>query len=313
MNTDKQGEQRDRSRRGSRPKPEFQTIPEDLWRVRVLSINEFEYCSPPKGMTLSRGDFVVVSTRYGMDLGRVLGPVNTYSNIDVNLIRRIIRIATDSDLARRERLANEEESAFNICRGRIEAFGLPMKLIKAHYVLNGNKVVFFFTADNRVDFRVLVQDLADYFKMRIELRQVGLRDSSRVIGGVAVCGRPYCCHGMTDKLSPVTIKMAKEQNLSLNSLKISGACGRLLCCLAFEHDHYAAERKLLPAQGSSIVLEGVLYKVAEVHVFTSSVLLHGSEGQVMEVPASRLVRKHGRWSIRPEDMGEKVTEESRSP
>ncbi|OQX29791.1 MAG: hypothetical protein B0D92_01885 [Spirochaeta sp. LUC14_002_19_P3] len=234
----KDNAQRDKKRREAVSVPDFESLPDNIWRMRIASINEFEYCSAPEGMSISRGDFVAVSSRYGTDLARILGPVRISDDIKVDQIHRIIRIADDEDIARREEFEDREITAFSLCRDRIREFDLPMKLIKAHYVLDGSKVVFFFTADSRIDFRELVQDLANCFRVRIELRQVGVRDSSRILGGVAVCGRPYCCHGMTDQLAPVTIKMAKEQNLSLNAQKISGACGRLFCCLAYEQDNY---------------------------------------------------------------------------
>ncbi len=228
----------DRHRPDHNSDPGIKTIPEDLWRMRVVSINEFEYCAAPKDIVLSRGDFVIANTRYGIDLARILGPITNTEDASMKPIRKIERLANDQDFSRREKLAVEEENAYEICQERITRFGLPMKLIAAHFVLNEQRIVFFFNAENRIDFRELVQELANLFKMRIELRQIGIRDSSRVIGGLAVCGRICCCHGVTDRLGPVTIKMAKEQHLSLNSHKISGACGRLLCCLAFEKDSY---------------------------------------------------------------------------
>lgn len=218
--------------------PGFHSMPDNIWRMRVTSINEFEYCAAPEGVNISRGDFVAVYSRYGTDLARILGPARIHDDVKADQVHRIIRIADDEDIAQREKFEHMEITAFSLCSERIKEFNLPMKLIKAHYVLDGSRVVFFFTADKRIDFRELVHDLANYFKLRIELRQVGARDSSRILGGVAVCGRPYCCHGMTDQLAPVTIKMAKEQNLPLNARKISGACGRLLCCLAYEQDNY---------------------------------------------------------------------------
>ncbi len=227
--------------------PGMKTIPENLWRMRVVSINEFEFCAAPKDISLSCGDFVIANTRYGNDLARILGPITSIENASMTPIRRIERLANDQDFSRREKLAVEEENAYEICQERIDRFGLPMKLIEAHFVLNEQRLVFFFNAENRIDFRELVQELANFYKMRIELRQIGIRDSSRVIGGLAVCGRICCCHGVTDRLEPVTIKMAKEQHLSLNSHKISGACGRLLCCLAFEKDNYDEDSRKSPS------------------------------------------------------------------
>ncbi len=303
MHNDKDGRHHDRGRQeGSTGKADFQSIPENLWRARVVPTNDFEYCSPKADMEIERGDFVVISTRYGKDMARILGPANERDGVEAEHVRLIDRIATDADKIRREDLGQLETAAHKICREKISKLKLSMKLVSAHYILDEQKVMFFFTAENRIDFRDLVKELVSHFKMRIELRQIGVRDESRVVGGIAVCGRQYCCHGITDKLSPVSIKMAKEQNLSLNSLKISGPCGRLLCCLAFEHDHYSAERKLMPHEGSRILYEGVNYKVTEVNIFARKVQLSGSEGRRMDVPVSRLTRKdRGGWEILPEE------------
>lgn len=306
MHNDKDGRQSDRVRQdGSTDKADFQTVPDNLWRAKVVPTNDFEYCSPPAGMDFERGDFVVISTRYGKDMARVLGPAVERDGVEAEQVRLIDRVATEADIARREDLEDREKAAYKICRKKISSLRLSMKLVTAHYILDEQKIMFFFTAENRIDFRELVKELVSQFKMRIELRQIGVRDESRVIGGIAVCGRQYCCHGMTDRLSPVSIKMAKEQNLSLNSLKISGPCGRLLCCLAFEHEHYSAERKLMPHEGSRITYEGVNYKVTEVNIFARKIHLSGSEGRRMDIPVSRLSRKErGGWEILPEE-GEK--------
>ncbi len=301
MNKDKNG--RDRGRRDDNPgKSEFQNVPENLWRARIVPTNDFEYCSPPSNLNIERGEFVVISTRYGLDMARILGPATDREGVEVEHVRLIDRIATEDDITKREDLEQREKVAYNICRERINKLKLAMKLVSAHYILDEQKVMFFFTAENRIDFRELVKELVSHFKMRIELRQIGVRDESRVIGGIAVCGRQYCCHSLTDKLSPVSIKMAKEQNLSLNSLKISGPCGRLLCCLAFEHEHYSAERKLMPHEGSRISHEGVSYKVTEVNIFARKIHLSGPEGRRMDVPVSRLSRKDGGgWEIISEE------------
>ncbi len=302
MSKDKNGRGQ---RNGNTDKSGFHDIPENLWRARVVPTNDFEYCSPPKDMNIERGDFVVISTRYGNDMARILGPVIVRDDIDFENVRIIDRIATTQDLEKRKDFEQREDVAYKYCRERIIRLKLAMKLVSAHYILDEQKVMFFFTAENRIDFRELVKELVSHFKMRIELRQIGVRDESRVIGGVAVCGRQFCCHSLTDKLSPVSIKMAKDQNLSLNSLKISGPCGRLLCCLAFEHEHYSAERKLMPHEGSRIIYEGVSFKVTEVNIFSRKIHLFGPEGRHMDVPVSRLARKDGsRWIILPEEAEE---------
>jgi len=216
--------------------------PGKLWRARVVSINDFEFCSPSEDTELSRGDFVVISTQYGIDLAWILGPASNLDSIETSRIRRIIRIASKKDLSRRRSLEELEKKAFEICREKISTLKLALKLVSSHYTLDEQKILFLFTAENRVDFRELVKLLATHFRKRIELRQVGARDETRVIGGVAFCGRMYCCHSITDQLAAVSIKMAKDQNLPLNLLKASGPCNRLLCCLSYELAHYASEK-----------------------------------------------------------------------
>jgi len=187
-----------------------------------------------------------------------------------------------------------------------------MKVIRAHYLPEESKLLFFFTADGRVDFRDLVKDLVATFRTRIELRQIGVRDESRVLGGMAVCGRMYCCHGVSDRLRPVSIKMAKEQELSLSSTKISGPCGRLLCCLAYEYDFYREERRRFPAVGASVVGRQESYHVKEVNFISRRVTLVGSEGGVQEVHHSSLTFDPGRgsWSV---DLPAEPEEETEAP
>lgn len=312
MQKEKNGSRSDKGRRSSpQGHADFTEIPEHLWRARIIPTNDFEYCASPEEITIERGDFVVLKTRYGRDMARILGPVTETDDVEAENIRLVVRTATDEDFARREEYESKEAEAHRICRQKIIELGLGMKLVSAHYMLDEQKVMFFFTAENRIDFRELVKELVAHFKMRIELRQIGVRDESRVVGGIAVCGRQYCCHSLTDKLSPVSIKMAKEQNLSLNSLKISGPCGRLLCCLAFEHEHYSTERKSLPREGGRISHDDVSWKVTEVNIFKRNIHLAASEGRRMEVPACRLSRKDGGgWQILPEaEINEPVVDE----
>ncbi len=208
-------------------------------------------------------------------------------------------LATPSEMARYSENSAKEESALVVCREKIAKHRLNMKLITTHFLLGESKVVFFFTADERVDFRDLVKDLVSVFKMRIELRQVGVRDESRLIGGLSVCGRDYCCHSITDKMQPVSIKMAKEQNLSLNSMKISGPCGRLLCCLSYEYDYYVEEKSRMPSEGSRIRIDHELWKVSEVNILSRQVVLTASENRTLYVPFDEfyLDPDEGHWCI----------------
>jgi cell fate regulator YaaT (PSP1 superfamily) len=211
----------------------------------------------------------------------------------------ISHIATPDEIRRYSENKEDEKEAIKICREKIAKHNLDMKLVTAHFLLSEPKVLFFFTAEDRVDFRNLVKDLVSVFRMRIELRQIGVRDESRVLGGLAVCGRDFCCHCVSDKLKPVTIKMAKEQNLSLNSMKISGPCGRLLCCLSYEFDFYLEEKQAYPAEGSRIKLGQDLFKVTEINILSHKMTVSGSEGRQFTIPRSELYFDHekGRWEV----------------
>lgn len=268
-------------------------FPERLIKVRFVHFNETEYCEYPADMELSNRDYVVADGKYGKDLAMVKGDAYMVSEKGkpkhVREIYSIVRKATEADLEKYRENTEREKDAFRICAEKIADHKLDMKLVSAHYLLDEPKVMFFFTADNRIDFRALVKDLVVVFRVRIELRQIGVRDEAMVTGGLGVCGRDYCCHGITDKLRTVSIKMAKDQNLSLNSMKISGACGRLLCCLAYEYDFYAEERKKYPNEGSRVVYEDKFYKVTENNVLTKTVKITAADGAGFVMPLSGFV------------------------
>lgn len=211
----------------------------------------------------------------------------------------IDRLATPDDLRRYQENQEKEGEALKLCREKIARHGLDMKLVTAHYLLGEPKLLFFFTADVRVDFRELVKDLVSIFRIRIELRQIGVRDESRVLGGLAVCGRDFCCHSVTDKLNPVSIKMAKEQNLSLNSMKISGPCGRLLCCLSYEYDFYIEEKQKYPPEGSRLKIDHDLMKITEVNILSRKISLAGPDGRFLMIPCSAVYfnEEMNRWEI----------------
>ncbi len=270
-------------------------LPETLYRLRADPYNEsyFAACET----ALEKGMQVIAPTRYGKDICTVLGVVKSPGFVRSDEVVKIERLATPEDVERRVLDAEKEKKAYEVCQERIKAHNLPMKLVFAHYLFDEPKVLFFFTADSRVDFRNLVKDLVTVFKMRIELRQIGVRDEARVVGGCGVCGRVLCCHGVTDKLVPVSIKMAKDQNLSLNSLKISGPCGRLLCCLAYEFGFYREARRGMPGEGVKIPFDGTVFRVIEVNVPAGRLRLSGEDGRYIEAPASRFVQKDGRWAM----------------
>ncbi len=214
----------------------------------------------------------------------------------------IDHLATPSEMARYEENNSKEESALLLCREKIMKHKLNMKLVTTHFLLGEPKVLFFFTAEERVDFRDLVKDLVSVFRMRIELRQIGVRDESRLIGGLSVCGRDYCCHSITREMDPVTIKMAKEQNLSLNSVKISGPCGRLLCCLAYEYDYYMEEKAGYPPEGTRIKIDRELWKVSEINILSRKLHLQGSEGRSLYIPLEYIMydSESGFWNVDPD-------------
>ncbi|MDR3167844.1 MAG: hypothetical protein LBT93_07860 [Treponema sp.] len=265
-----------------------------LYRLR-LSYSHETFLAAYPGEPLNPGSMVLVPTRYGRDLAQVIGPIHRPAG--GGEIARIERPASAEDLERSVQNGQQEQEAFKICKQKIDAHKLDMKLVSVHYLPEEPKILFFFTAENRVDFRDLVKDLVSIFKTRIELRQIGVRDESRVVGGLGVCGRGYCCHAVSDKLKPVSIKMAKDQNLSLNSMKISGPCGRLLCCLAYEHGFYGEQRRLIPQEGCKINYDGTLWKVLEVNVVTGKVKLTADDGRQIQIPSSNFEKIDGRWRV----------------
>ncbi len=262
---------------------EEESMETTLYRLKIDYSGETEFCEINNSYELNKNDHVVVETRYGRDLVHVLGPLKCGGGCCKKDLKTFIRIATEEDLLIKNQNDEKEKEAFNICRDKIREQKLDMKLVGAHYLVDEAKVLFFFTAEARVDFRELVKNLVSIFKMRIELRQIGVRDESRVLGGMGVCGRDYCCHGVMDDLRPVSIKMAKEQNLSLNSMKISGPCGRLLCCLSYEYDYYIEEKKKMPPEGSKVFSGKVYFYVRELNIFTQMVKLVNNNGRLFDV------------------------------
>ncbi|MBP5330061.1 MAG: hypothetical protein J6Y75_09230 [Spirochaetaceae bacterium] len=272
-------------------------FPDVLYKTKLEYSSEGVYVTVPNGMVLKDTDFVIIQTRYGKDLARVLGKAEQPVGIRPEDVVMIERKATEADLEKAKDLIKKEAEAFKIFQEKVAAHNLDMKLIATHYLLEEQKVLFFFSAENRVDFRELVKDLVSVFKMRIELRQIGVRDESRITGGLGVCGRPYCCHAVSDKLRPVSIRMAKDQSLSLNSMKISGQCGRLLCCLSYEHDWYVEARKNLPPEGIKFFYDGTTFKVSEVNPLTTMIKMIGEDGRFLEMPVSRMRCIDGQWKI----------------
>jgi len=277
-------------------------IAEKLWKARIISINEFEFCSSTADMGITKGNYVIMPARYGMELARISGPTSNLDSIEAASIRRIIRIATKSDFSKRGHLERLEESAFEICREKIFELKLEMKLLCSHYTFDERKILFYFTAKDRIDFRELVKALVTQFRKRIELRQVGSRDETRMIGGVAVCGRLYCCHSITDQLAVVYTKMAKDQ-------RAFGPCSRLLCCLSYELGDYASEKRLLPRKGVKIAYKESMYEVTEVNKLSRTIQLTTSNGLRIYTSASSISRRpEGGWEIRSDKMNKSIVE-----
>ena len=268
-----------------------------LYCLKLFYSCESLYAKNDKKLDLNPGDYVIVPTRYGRDLARVLGQSKKPMGVKPSDVIQIDRKASKDDIARADENKKREEEAFKVFKEKVEYHKLDMKLIAVHFLVDEPKALFFFSSDNRVDFRELVKDLVSVFKMRIELRQIGVRDEARITGGLGVCGRPFCCHGVSDKLRPVSIRMAKDQNLSLNSMKISGQCGRLLCCLSYEFDWYNEARKKLPPEGLRIYYDGTNFKITEVNPLTSMVKMLGEDGRLLEVNAKRFVKDGNPWKI----------------
>ncbi len=243
------------------------------------------YYFDPKGYKIKAGDHVIVETARGVEYGTVIGGIREVTDDRVvQPLKAVIRVATQEDDLRAEKSRAKEKDAMRICNEKIRKHKLDMKLIDAEYTFDNNKVLFYFTADGRIDFRELVKDLAAVFKMRIELRQIGVRDETKILGGIGICGRVLCCNSFLSEFAPVSIKMAKEQNLSLNPTKISGVCGRLMCCLKNEEDTYEYLNSKLPSIGESVTtIDGVRGEVQSVNVLRQKVKVLVDAGDEKEL------------------------------
>ena len=214
--------------------------------VRFKSVGKIYYFAP-NGIQFKKGDFAIVETVRGTEIGEVmLENRGVEEERVVSPLKPVLRKATDDDFKKVEEIKKKEKRAFDTCLEKIRQHNLSMNLVDVEYTFDENKILFYFTADGRVDFRELVKSLASVFKTRIELRQIGVRDEAKMLGGIGVCGRPICCNSFLGEFQPVSIKMAKEQNLSLNPTKISGTCGRLMCCLKYEQSTYEEMLRFVP-------------------------------------------------------------------
>lgn len=231
-----------------------------------------EYYFDPQGIEVCAGQGVIIETSRGIEYGECArGNTQVEDDAVVQPLRPVVRIATDRDLETVAKNREKEKSAFRICQEKIAEHGLDMKLVEVEYSFEGNKILFFFTSEGRVDFRALVKDLAGIFHTRIELRQIGVRDEAKMLGGLGICGRPFCCASFLEEFQPVSIKMAKTQNLSLNPTKISGTCGRLMCCLKYEQDAYEDAVKRLPKNESFVETPDGVGTISQVNLLREQV------------------------------------------
>ena len=269
------------------------------------------YYFDPTGFTVQKGDHVIVETARGVEYGTVvLGPKEVTDDQVVQPLKPLMRVATEEDAAVCASNEEKEKDAFQICLEKIKKHGLEMKLIDSEYTFDRNKLLFYFTADGRIDFRELVKDLASVFRTRIELRQIGVRDETKICGGIGICGRTLCCHSYLSEFAPVSIKMAKEQNLSLNPTKISGVCGRLMCCLKNEEEAYEELNSRLPHIGSHVkTAEGLDAEVQSVSVLKQLVkvivFLDDGEKEVREYRVDELKFRPNKSKNRIKDKHDK--------
>lgn len=257
--------------------------------VRVIGVRFKKagkiYFFDPGEFQPEKGDHVIVETARGLEYGEVIEGIREISEEEVvSPLKSVIRVATEEDRKQYEENLKKKARAMELCQEKVDKHNLEMKLIDVEYTFDKTKVIFYFTADGRVDFRELVKDLASIFKMRIELRQIGVRDEAKMLGGIGACGRSLCCHSWLPDFEPVSIKMAKVQNLSLNPTKISGICGRLMCCLKYENDVYAQMKKNLPDVGDRVRVQGAPAVVVESSILEGKVkvrFLQSDSGQGM--------------------------------
>ncbi|MDE6815674.1 MAG: stage 0 sporulation family protein [Lachnospiraceae bacterium] len=282
--------------------------------VRFRTAGKIYFFDPGKHR-IKKGDHVIVETARGIEYGTVVGnPRDVTDDKVIQPLKPVLRIATERDNEQEAANKLKEKEAFKICLEKIQKHGLEMKLIDAEYTFDNNKVLFYFTADGRIDFRELVKDLASVFKTRIELRQIGVRDETKILGGIGICGRELCCHSHLSEFVPVSIKMAKEQNLSLNPTKISGVCGRLMCCLKHEEDTYEELNRKLPNVGDHVTTsDGLKGEVSSVNVLRQLVKVIvdvGDEKEIQEykVEQLRFRRKHKNHKVDVQDEELKVLE-----
>lgn len=272
--------------------------------VRFKSAGKVYYFSP-NGLDLSVGDKVIVETTRGIECGEVVIDKKVIPDEELSSpLKSVIRAATAQDLKAIDTKEEREREAFKICEEKIAKHGLNMNLIDVEYTFDNSKILFYFTSDSRVDFRELVKDLASVFKTRIELRQIGVRDEAKLLGGLGICGRPFCCKSFLGDFQPVSIKMAKEQSLSLNPTKISGTCGRLMCCLKYEQDSYEELLKVTPKVGALVKTPDGNGVVEDVNLLTGRLRIKNTDTEAVNTYSKDDVKvlKDSKISVNKDEM-----------
>ena len=270
-------------------------------RVKLVHSSETCLCVPQATgeVDLDAGASVIVPTRHGDEIGTVLGPVNDGTELRGAELFQVIRQAQAEDLEDYERNREFADDLLRSCRHRLHGIGMSMKLVAAHLVFSGGKLILYFTAEERVDFRRLVSELAEEVGLRIELQQIGMREETRIVGGAGVCGRVLCCNGVTDRRPRVSVRMAREQGLSLDTRRISGQCGRLLCCLSYEYEFYQEVRRSVPKEGKSVYYQGDRFRVIELNALSERARISGADGVILGVGFSdfRFDEANRRWEV----------------
>ncbi|MFC4620345.1 stage 0 sporulation family protein [Camelliibacillus cellulosilyticus] len=264
----------------------------DVVGVRFKKAGKIYYFDPGD-LHISKNSFVIVETTRGIEYGKVVIDRKQVDDYDVvQPLRKVLRIATMEDKVQVEKNRTDARAALKICNQKVDEHGLDMKLVDVEYTFDRNKIIFYFTAEGRVDFRELVKDLAAVFRTRIELRQIGVRDEAKILGGVGPCGRMLCCSTFLGDFEPVSIKMAKDQNLSLNPAKISGVCGRLMCCLKYENEQYEEAKQALPDIGESLALHLGTGRVVGLNILEKLVQIElTEEDKVVEYTLDELIEE----------------------
>jgi cell fate regulator YaaT (PSP1 superfamily) len=266
-----------------------------------------DYFTNSKRLAIAAGDYVVVQVERGRDMGKVVraGAILEKITKSRQVTQDVLRKATEEDMTKHEENGTKEDEARKVCEEKIAERELKMKLVDVEYQLDGSKITFFFTADERVDFRELVKDLAGIYKTRIELRQIGVRDEAKRLGGIGSCGRKYCCTTFLQEFEPVTLRMARDQSLQVSPTKISGACGRLMCCLAYERDYYMKVAKRLPKVGTRVETAYGEATVTGIDIFSQAVIVEDESGNEMRLTLEQIGKPgSGKRLVRPGEDSE---------